>query len=360
MITLRSVIEQLTTEGHLTPESAEEITLNITNSPVSSNFPWYIQAIIGVSAWIAAIPMIGFITTFTNIMGDKFGLMIIGFLYCLIAIVLRYAFPHQIFVTQATLATNLAGQMIFMGGLYQLTENTTTTIIAFMLIQLLMIAIYPDGVQRFISTMLTPLACVALLWEWEALQIIHLLILIVGAKLAVIWEFDTYLATFIPAHIYRPVAYGLAVSLMLLLTFWFNFVLDDPSLKIGNWWFSGLGLLFGLLLLEYVILTTEPLQATPVTQGLILGGTSLLLLPVLQAPGIIAALMVLGLGYHRKDYILLGLAAAFLVIFMSGFYYQLHFTLLTKSIMLMGTGLAFLVAYLIVSQRGKQNEMATI
>jgi uncharacterized membrane protein len=50
-----------------------------------------------------------------------------------------------------------------------------------------------------------------------------------------------------------------------------------------------------------------------------------------NTPGILAAMVVLAVGYHRREIVLIGLAGAFLVGFTGWYYYALHLTLLQKS-----------------------------
>jgi uncharacterized membrane protein len=71
-------------------------------------------------------------------------------------------------------------------------------------------------------------------------------------------------------------------------------------------------------------------------------GTVLVSLPALWMPGILAATIVLALGFQRGNRILLGLAAIFLAIFLIAFYYNLEVTLLAKSLLLLAAGLLLL------------------
>ena len=69
---------------------------------------------------------------------------------------------------------------------------------------------------------------------------------------------------------------------------------------------------------------------------------ALLLIPAYQTPGILAAVIVLLLGFWRNNVLLMGLATLFLLFFLSAYYYNLEITLLNKSYILMGTGVVLL------------------
>ena len=67
-------------------------------------------------------------------------------------------------------------------------------------------------------------------------------------------------------------------------------------------------------------------------------GCFLLLVPSLRMPGILAALIVLVLGFWRSNRGLMGLASIFLVFYIWAYYYSLEWTLLVKSLVLLGSG----------------------
>ena len=69
---------------------------------------------------------------------------------------------------------------------------------------------------------------------------------------------------------------------------------------------------------------------------------ALLLIPAYQTPGILAAVIVLLLGFWRNNVLLMGLATLFLLFFLSAYYYNLDIILLNKSYILMGTGVVLL------------------
>ena len=52
---------------------------------------------------------------------------------------------------------------------------------------------------------------------------------------------------------------------------------------------------------------------------------------------------MLVVGFHRANRLIMGISIAFLVVFLSAFYYNLDITLINKSYILLGTG-AILIA----------------
>jgi uncharacterized membrane protein len=93
---------------------------------------------------------------------------------------------------------------------------------------------------------------------------------------------------------------------------------------------------------------SEPGGAAGVTAFASLGLTALL---TLQTPGVIAALGVLLLGFHRRSVVLLGMAVLFILVFGVGYYYDLQLSLLAKSLALLGSGLVLLGLRLFILRR---------
>lgn len=86
-----------------------------------------------------------------------------------------------------------------------------------------------------------------------------------------------------------------------------------------------------------------------VKAGLILA--ALAVLAILPAPGVLFGLILLFLGYrdYNKYVTLIGLG--FLAYFIFRFYYDLDMTLLTKSMILMGSGILLMTGYLVMRMR---------
>ncbi|MNR02773.1 hypothetical protein D3C85_1186390 [compost metagenome] len=82
----------------------------------------------------------------------------------------------------------------------------------------------------------------------------------------------------------------------------------------------------------------------------------LVLLPSILAPAVSGALLILLLCFlvNYKTGFAIGIIS--LIYFIGQYYYDLHFTLLTKSILLFATGMLFLVLYLFFHRKLTSNE----
>ena len=74
------------------------------------------------------------------------------------------------------------------------------------------------------------------------------------------------------------------------------------------------------------------------------GVTVVVILAALPAPGLILALLVMALGLVHGNPMYAGAGVVFLVVFIGAYFYGIDATMLTKSVTLIGTGGAILLA----------------
>ena len=335
--TLRTVMEQLTLAGHLSENRADEIAQTISTQDREKPSPWYLQAIIGIAAWLAASSLMGFLTII-NVLDSATSMMVSGSIFCIIAVGSRAIIRQSLFVDQLALALSLVGQVLLIGGIGWATDSPRIAAVALIGLELLLIVLYANALHRFLSTMIIPAALLFLLFDLEMQEMVHILIAALALGAVIIWRNESYFAVQRTENLYRPLGYGLVISLLYVLILSVVATFDRELIKVHYWWISSISLLLILLALVYTILTR--LDTAPNIIRLIVIGTIIVFLTTLQAPGIVAAVLILVLGFQRGNGLLMGLATAFLALFLIIFYYNLELTLLTKSLMLMTTGLA--------------------
>lgn len=335
MITMRQVVDALTTEGMLPADSHAEIAALYADEAADIATPWYIRALLGLSAWIAAILLLIFLFGM-SIIDDQTGALVLGTVLCTTTIVVRRIAGSNLFVGQLALALSLAGQILVIGGVGGLANSVVMGAIAAIVLQSLLLVLYADHLHRLLSTLAIVAALTVLVFEWEA-ELLHGLIIVAAVGTVVLWERELELAVARLDEIARPIAYGLTLGLLALVSW---YVFDEDAIRY--WWLSTLGLMIILvvqvvrLLREYHVVLDRKLMVGMITFALILTGAAL------DAPGLLAALIVLLLGFRHANRLLLGIAVVFLAIFLSAFYYTLSLTLLLKSLALIGSGMALL------------------
>jgi hypothetical protein len=337
MTTMQTVLDQLVEEGRLSPDARATIIPTLAAPDDAAGTAWYVRALVGISAWIAAVLLIAFLVGGTQLVRSGESLIVVGLVLCAVAIAVRRGVPSSIFAAQLALALSMAGQALFTFGVSDLSNAVPATVLAICVLEIALIAIYPDMLHRFFSTVVIVGALVALLFDWNVPGAIHPLIGLLAAGGVALWERESALAA-ARAEVYtRPIAYGLVVALLGILCLGINELIPIP-----RWWISGLLLLPLLLVLEYRIVSRFEPRASAAIVPWLAAGTVLVSLPALWTPGVLAAVIVIVLGLQRANRLLLGLGAAFLVVFLIAFYYHLDVTLLVKSLLLLATGLLLL------------------
>lgn len=347
-MTIQQLLDQLALSGDFEPDRQPEAEAVLAAADRST--PWYIQGLVGISAWLAAIFFIGFLAV-AGLVDSEEAMIIGGVIFTGAAVGLKWGLSRSIFAGQLALAVGLAGQGLLIVGIGSQTESTTAAAFAAIILELILIVVYRDSFQRLLSTLAIVGALAVLLVEWDIQEAAHLLIFLVALATVLIWDRESWFSTTPLADIYRPVGYGCAIALLGLLI---PSAIED--LEIKRWWISAIGLLLVLLGLGYLILAELRVNWGNPLIFIVAGGTLLLLWPAWQSPGILGALVVLLAGFRRGNRLLAGLAAIFLAFFIIAFYYNLELTLLVKSFMLLGNGLIILAlryVLLRVWQRGE-------
>lgn len=353
MAKLKTVVEALVAEGYLTVEAPVEVARVVAAEETST--PWYIQLAVGVSAWIAALFIIGFIVTGIFLTESAVAYSVTGLLFCGAAVGVKRFFPRSIFAGQLTLAVSLAGQGLFISGVGIGTEEIVPTALATILLEAVLIGLYPGNLHRFISALVIVGALLAiLLVEAELYESTHILVIGLAGLALLAWYGDTRFMVEGWADLSRPLGYAAVVSMFGLLV-----PSAIPEVDFAEaWWVSTLGLLLIFYALLFLMRKRDNLQLSQTMMGAVAGGGLILALVTWQAPGIVAAITMLLLGFWRGHRLLMGLAIGFLAFFIGAFYYNLDLSLLEKSWILLASGiLLFIARYFLLGQLKAEQEV---
>jgi hypothetical protein len=295
--------------------------------------PWYVQVLVGFSAWLAGILLLAFIvlelgdTLFRN---ESWGTLIaIGVIACAAAAGLYATAGARLqFAEQFALAISIAGQCAIALGLGE-REGSRTAFWGMLAVEIVLILVMKNKLHRFLSSL--------------------------GAVTA--WALAMHDAIFgdLPwSGLYVPAPQGseLLFSIMLWLLVWAPVAFAAVWLlrTEASWMARGRERMlrpvtYGLI----AALSIAPLSSHPSGFWFVLGFHStseadagwVALWPLLAA---LLALLALALGFALRNRPLMGLAILFGLLELSCFYYALAATLLVKSIvmLLLGAGLLLL------------------
>ena len=332
---LNTLIEELV-EKKLLPIDTQIPTI----SQQEAN-PWFITALVGVSAWLSVILFLFFIFA-GQIITDASSAIAVGLVLLVITTFLHFISKNILFANQLALALNLTGQILFIGGIAIADENIVAAALITWFLEIFLIFIYQNHILRFMAILIATMAALVLLYEFELYQGIHILIVLLAAGASWYWLAESdHLADKMMTWLYQPLGYGFVIALQLVLLL--SILPDMPDIPNITWWYSTIGLLIILIMLEIYLLDSHDIyMSAPQSQAIFIS-TVLVSLLLYQSPGIIASIIILVLGFQRGNKVLMGLAIIFLTLFIIAFYYHLNISLLMKSITLMTAGIALLM-----------------
>jgi len=156
--------------------------------------------------------------------------------------------------------------------------------------------------------------------------------------------------------LYQPLFLATACALIVLLGF--STVVNSYTLEVkANFsWIASIVCIIAVLFTISKIKKRYEHEHTILNNGVIYAGTVLALTPTLFAPAISGGLLLILLSYLINNKVSLVLSIVSFIYFISLYYYNLGYTLLTKSIILFVTGLVFLAAYMLFINKVKSHE----
>lgn len=338
--TLKRVIADLEAQQLLSPTTTTAQIIVAIHPLESASTPWFIHLLVGMSAWLAALLLL-FFFFLAELVTDSTSAMTVGLLLMIGTIFLyRSTTQMALFLSQLILVLNLTGQVLLVGGIFQETDITTAALIIIPL-EILLIIIYPDHLLRFLAVLATFFSMLVLCDEWQLTQAIHLIVFLAALGASSCWLWEAHHQTTKMASLYQPLGYGFSVALQLVLLF--SIMPHNPWLSSPLWGFSTAGLTLLVLLLAYRVLQAYQVALSSPITYVVLASILLIALLLYPAPGVMAALLVMVLGFQRGNSLLMGLAVMSLSVFFITYYYHLHISLWMKSLTLMSAGLTLLI-----------------
>jgi hypothetical protein len=371
MLRLADVLNRLVAEGLAPPQSVARARAAFGGT-ADTTPPWYARVIAGFGAWVATGFLIAFLII-ADIVDNEMAAMIVGTILVAAAVfVRRGAKPDEEFRRQVALAVSLAGQVLVIVGMRAETESTAIAGLVATLMSVLLVILVPDQAHRFMSAIIGSIGLVAtmaglrLAWRLGSLGPLGGLVVrgsdfaAIGlvALTACVWRAGVRTRRAGMAEMLEPVGYGTIAALLMVLAYssWlvaFEDLTRGSRAGTSAWVLGPLTTIaIAVALTTLVVHILRELRVKSLTAAMPL----VLALLALSTPGIIAAVALLVLGFDRRNRVLIGLAIAFLIKFLSVYYYSLHMTLLEKSIVLVASGLLLLAGRVYLELRHKPVE----
>ncbi len=343
-VSLEDVVAGLRGESMLTDEAAERAADIIETMHAAQ--PWFIRAMVGFGAWLASLLLIGFVVGLS--LAIEGGYIVIGLAMIAGAVVLRKRFDTD-FMVQCLLAASLAGQGLLIFGIseFKLSGNYDALLSVIIITSSVMFVIFPDRIHRVLSVMLATSALTILVYVHELNAIVPVLGPVFAAVLIFLYKQQPKFAVTGTGALVQPLMTGMMLSAFGFLLLSTIYLLPELGVDYAFYprpWISTL--LLGALFLYLVtdvwsgLLEGRQKSALPVIYGLMI----VVIAAAWEAPGLLLALIVITLGASSGNRVFIGAGITFLAVFLAAYFYGIQITMLTKSITLVATGTAVLLA----------------
>ncbi len=350
-MTVREVLARVAEGGTLAPD-AEEAARTAVAIMTSGRMPWYLRVLIGAGAWIGASFLLSAILSLILLAaGEQMnGVAIaIGVVFIAGSIPLRRKVVSPL-LTQLALVISSTGQILIIGGIGAETRSVMDASLAAIVASLVLIAWFPDRVQRFSATLVVFGAMLTVVIDQRVPHGMEPLAVLAVILLLVLCRFAPRALMMAHAELVEPIVYGLAISLLVFLAI--HTVVETGEIFNETWGLLGLFSIvaFNLALLALVIsifVEHGVSLSRPEVLGA-LGGVVLIGAITRSTPGVVATLLLLVLGFDRRARGLIALGATFFLGFGAAYYYDMRLTLLQKSGVLALSGAVCLLAWAIV------------
>jgi hypothetical protein len=319
-------------------------------APSAPRSPWYVRAMLGVAGWIGALFLLAFVGAgLAFVFDSEMASLIAGAACCGAAYAIFRAAPRNDLASQFALAVSLAGQVMFVFGIYEAVghgRDNAALPLTIAVFEAVLAATIPSFIHRVWSTVAS---MVALGYALSLLGWPGLATGFVAAGFAVLWLTEPqWLAR---GDLWRPVGFGLAFSLLqfeLMPLMGSEYLLMGYRVTLSSLWVLWIGPV--LVAAAFIYAISRLLERHGVTPNsrtgmAVLVASVAVALATLKAPGVTASLLILVLGFAGGNRTLFGVGVVGLLGYLSHFYYSLHMTLLMKSAALFGTGLMLIALW---------------
>jgi uncharacterized membrane protein len=363
-ISARDLVEYLQGQSMLTDLARSRIEDFIREDAMESELPLYLRFLVGVGAFIASLFFLGFLSVSGLVDFRSEGAMLVwGIIFCAGAIGLANLKAGgesnilHTFVMQCSFVCMGIGKILFVAAFAQFCRphDEWGVFLATLIISAATYHIYRLSIDRFLSTYAVFSSLFFnLVWERS----------LVGANLILLNLFLVGLISLAAAiftssrlsRSYTPLGYSVVCALgtaILSLSYWRELGQWDQrwvfNLAFLNIYMSAALLaLIGWVAGDYRKLLHEPLSVAA------MGALSL---GLISAPGVIFAISLLVLGHARHERLLVVIGMISMPVFLILFYYNLNTDLMSKSIILTGTGFMLLAGRFYISKRVTVKEM---
>ena len=313
-----------------------------------SNLAIKILSIIG--GFIAMLAFLGFLML-AGLYDSEFGLLIFGIIFIVTAIWLNKAY-NKLIVDTFSVSLYVLGFTLLTFGLFEMDLSSNLIAVLVLLIALSSLFITQNFIISFISILTVSGSFLFLILFNQYYHLIHLYVALYTVALAFLFLKEAKLISLntIISKLYNPLRIGLVFSLLFGLIILSNqFIIPISQNYL---WISSIVIGLVVVYLVFTILKINEINALK-SKVMIYALSAAILATTLFSPAILGAMIIILLSFlvNYKTGLVIGIIS--IIYFISQYYYDLSFTLLTKSIILFSSGILFLLLYLLTVKKFK-------
>lgn len=302
---------------------------------------------------MASLAFLGFLFI-AGLYNSDSGLLIFGTLCIAGAIWINKKYD-KIIIDTVSVSSFIIGFILLGFGFSQLKINENVVSIIFIILSLGSLSIVQNYILSFIAVLIINGSILLLIISNNGYDLIHFYISLLAL---IITYFSLKEAKILTAgkalsKLYNPLRIGLIFSFLSGLVF-----LGKKGLlpiSADYIWATSVITISAIIYLVYRLFDVLDITKTQHKIGIYIFSI-LLLLPTVCSPAISGALLIMLLSFsvNYKTGLVLGIIA--FIYFISQYYYDLNFTLLTKSVLLLASGVLFTILYLFTRKKLTSNE----
>lgn len=303
--------------------------------------------------FLATLAFLGFMAI-AGFYDSDLALLIFGIVFIITAIWLNKKYDKLIIDT-FSVSLYITGFVLLVFALSDMGMDENIIAIIVIVIAVMCLTVTQNYILSFLSILAISLSFMAIIIFNSFYNLIHAYLAAYTLILTYVFLNEAKLISSSKklSRLYNPVRIGLIISLL------FGFIAIGKRHLIPiseNYiWISSVVMILIALYLIHTILKINGVKALK-DKGMIYGVSLLILLSTIFSPSISGAIILILLSFLVNYKTGLGIGIIALIYFISQYYYDLNFTLLTKSMMLFGSGIMFLIFYLFITKKQGSNE----
>lgn len=285
---------------------------------------------------------------------SKIGMITLGSLLIGSSILINHK-QNNISIDTFSVAAYIIGFVLIGVGCDQLSVDINFIIIGFIIIALGVLFFIHNYILTFVSVLIINGSILSLIFINEKYNLFHIYVSILTLLMTFYFLKEAVIITKfkIKSLLYNPIRIGLIFSFLFGLIFLGrrSFITLTPDYN----WLSSI-----IIISVIIFITSKLLIILNITDKKhmisIYALVILSLLPTALSPAIAGSILIILLCFwvNHKTGFVLGIVS--FIYFLSRYYYDLNLTLLTKSILLMLTGVLFITLYLFINKKTISNE----